>query len=107
MVLTEDDTKIFVRAMVLNCGVTLALSIGSRFLLKQNEKLAEQHNNMRQVGMALARLSAYQNAFLQKHVNVEVLDEFDQMVFADLSQEVTERLKEIGYTPEEKNDEHQ
>jgi broad-specificity NMP kinase len=93
--------------MVLNCGVTIALSIGSRLILRQNEKLTKQYNNMREVGMSLAKMSAYQNAFIQKHVDMSVLDEFDQMVITDMNQELVERLKQIGYTPEEENHEHQ
>lgn len=100
MVLTGKDVKVFTTAMVINCGVTIALSIGSRIILKQNEKLTKQVNDSREVGMSLGKIAVYQKTLIEKH-NMS-LDEFDQVVFEDLNKELLERLREVGYSePEE------
>lgn len=90
LVLTGRDRKVFLTAMLVNCGTTIAMAIGSRILVKR-------YDQMRDVGQELGKIATYQNALLHKHL-VE-LDEFDLVVFNDMIEDLNKSLKRVGYPP--------
>lgn len=77
-------------------GISLAVSsIAGNAIVKQNEKLVKKHNDMRDVGLQLCRIAAYQQELLNKHT--VMLEEFDRMVFEDMTGDLRKCLKHLGY----------
>lgn len=91
MQLSEKKMRLLLGAMAAD---VIVVSIAGQLILKQNKKMQE-------VGRSLGKIAAYQNELLQKHVVSTDLDEFDRMVIDDMTKELHEKLKEVGYKPKE------
>jgi hypothetical protein len=92
-------------AVVYFAALSIGTSIAGRYIAKKNDVLIKNCDNMREVGLGLGKIASYQQVLIEKHLMV--LDEFDRVVFEDLSNELEEKLKAVGYLKEttEENDE--
>lgn len=78
-------------------SIVAQVTVGLRSIDKAN-KAVINYNQMLEASRAFSRIANYQNALINKHLDMTVIDEFDRMVFDDMVKELKERQAEIRKT---------
>lgn len=73
----------------------LASAVAGHIIVKRHDEIVEKHSALREVGMKLGRIAAYQNQLLQEHM-VE-LTGFDRIAFSNMTEDLDICLKHLGY----------
>lgn len=90
--LTQRDAKILLGIIGVGFVVQLA---GSRYLLNHVEKIETKSRTVSKVTQELARIAAYEQKLIEKHVDGRHLDEFDTLVLRDLEENLEDALVEL------------
>ncbi len=84
-------------AVLLGCtaGLLAINAIAGRAVIKNHDEITVRYIKMAAVGESLARITSYQARLLNKHIDIDSLDEFDRMVMEDMAEDLSQTLTEF------------
>jgi hypothetical protein len=95
MLTAEKIGRVLVGLNAISIVANVAVAV--RTIDKGNAAVID-YNQMREASIAFARIANYQAALINKHLDIEHIDEFDRLVLKDMIKELETRQEEIRKT---------
>lgn len=83
--------------VLLSCtaGLLAINSMAARAVTKSHDDIVKRYAKLAEVGESLSRITSYQSKLMNKHIDIESLDEFDRMVMEDMAADLNSTLAEF------------
>lgn len=106
MQLTEKQSLVLVAGLA--TGVVIS-TIAGHAVANDHDRIQAKYNKLAAMTSDLARIASYQARLIDKHIDMNLIDEFDRMVLEDMDKDLGKRLAELqkleGIMPPEKDGE--